>query len=279
MATATPDPSVHDRAVANVYALARHRKEGALLDLGVTVTTPTPVASATRASDGPIVLATPANSSSSGPATIVPSVRASAPASGDGLGALRSAVALALYVIDRKRYADNFVADYPVDKGGVTNDYGSDLVSAHLTPSGAAFPVAAIATLALAGDREAYQKLLLAAAVAQGGLAATYRTQLGHVVNAATPQETFEAIGSLSPGEQLASIATIDWCRRPVEALLAYRPAQQSTVATATPQPGAAMQFAARVRFLQSAIAQSATADCRVSSTRVRVRPVPESEQ
>jgi hypothetical protein len=269
VATPTPDPSLHEKAVAGVYALARRRDERALLALGIPITTPSPLSSPQR-TDGPVVLdaapspsAAPSAASSESPAA----------------GALTAAVALSLFLIDRNRYANTFVTDYPTDRDGVVNDYGTDFARADLVKAGSAFPVAALGALVLAGDDGAYAKLLRAATVSNGSLAATYRAQLRHVVMAAAPATTFEVLGSLSPAEQLGAIAGSGWCGNSISRLLAFRPASQSALVSG------------RVSLLQSAISQSASADClvapgvaprgaqrRARSPGVRVRPIPKRQ-
>jgi hypothetical protein len=294
VATPPPDPGLHEKAVAGVYELARRRDVTALLALGVPVSSSTP-SSSSNATDGPVELDVSKSPLPAGPGAMSPSpLSASSATPSATAGSLTSAVALALFVIDRKRYASNFVLSYPVDRVGVQDDYGADFARAHLARTGDAFPVAALGALALAGDSGAYAKLFQAAIVANGSLAEIYRAQLRHVVSAAAPATTFGVLDSFSRSEQMASIAEIGSCGRPIGALLAFRPAPPATLVASSPYPGAT-DFAARVSLLQSAISQSAAADCvaarsaprraphraprRAASPRVRVRPAPKRKQ
>jgi hypothetical protein len=287
LATSSPDPGLRDKKVAQIYAIARRHDEATLLSLGAGITKPLPPRSE-QPSEDPVVLEASPNASpeislgaSPSPSSVAPASLAEAP------DALAPAIALALFVIDRKRYAGTFVAEYPVDRDGVMNDYGADLTRAHLVATGAAFPVAALGAFALAGDSGAYAKLLRAANVASGSLGATYRAQLRHVVSVAPPAMTFEVLDSLSPADRLGSVTAMSWCRERSDVLLAFRPTAQPAGSASTPNPGAT-DFAARVRLLQSAIVQSTSADClaaratvshralhRSRLPRVRVRPAP----
>jgi hypothetical protein len=205
------------------------------------------------------------------------------------------AVSLALFTIDQKRYAREFVADYPTTSDALAVDYGRAFAAAHVEPAGALFPIHALGALARTGDDDAYRKLLAALPVTDGAIGEGYRAEVRSVIARTAPAASIDAFATLPVSTRLGAVASVDWCRRSPAALLAYRPTPEpaspsptasAATSVAMTSPAAApsaspTQSAAPtptppsvtdVASLQAAIAHAATVDCGLA--RANVRPV-----
>jgi hypothetical protein len=174
------------------------------------------------------------------------------------------AIALALFTIDRKRYAGEFVRAYPATHDALTFDYGSEFARANVAASGERFPIAAIGAIARGGDRDAFAKVLAAVATTDGRIGDAYRAQARRLIASAPPAATIAAFLALPPPTRLAAVSAIGWCRQPPAALLAYRPPPAplpapSSPASPSPPKGPS---AAEVASLQAAIRHATDVDC-----------------
>ena len=205
IAGADPTPNAaatRDREVAEVYAAAKAKDVSRLLGFVAQMPAPSPTAT-------PVAIEPSPAPSASG----LPQAPASAKPTSSPTPVPRfdPAIALALYVVDPKDYADSFVASYPSDTDGVVHDYGSRFVSAHVVPSGALFPIASLASLASGGDTHALLHLYEAMPASQGGIQAAYARQIA-IVSAHDPNRAIAAIAEAAPSARLDLLANAAWC-------------------------------------------------------------------
>jgi hypothetical protein len=122
------------------------------------------------------------------------------------------ALTLALYVGDRTTYRDAFVANYPTDDDGVTNDYGARLDRAHLTPKGSGYPIDALGYLAR-DNAAARRALFIASTRTTEPLHARYAAAIANVATA-RPAQTLATIVALDTPDRLAVESDGAWCAR-----------------------------------------------------------------
>ena len=201
------------------------------------------------------------------------------------------AIALALYTIDAKTYGRSFVDRYPGSRDTLMVDYGSAFQAAHVEPHGALFPIQSLGAFALAGDGDAYVKLLGALPVTDGSIGDAYRAQARAVMTKRPVDATIDAFAALPPAPRLGAVASVNWCRQSPAAILAFRPtptpspaasesasaspapsASPSSSPTPSPRPTRTPPSRASVEHLQAAIAHAAQVDCALARPRVTAR-------
>jgi hypothetical protein len=218
----TPDPAIaRDAEVSAIYALVKKRDMNGVLALAyppapVPSTSPVPSASMTAASAAPTAPAKPVTD---------------------------PAIALSLFMLDRDRYRDVFVAAYPHSLDGVNGDYGYRLDRAGLDPRGSQYPILAISGLATGGSDDARKALLGALPYAEGDLARVYDTQAARVLGTAPVRDALTDLATLPSQIRIAAVSEIDWCGRRPDALLAAAPESvpsepRPPATAAQPSPG-----------------------------------------
>ncbi|MBD5633301.1 MAG: hypothetical protein IAI49_02380, partial [Candidatus Eremiobacteraeota bacterium] len=202
--------------------------------LAVALVTPAPDASAARAATLERIYVLAKNHDETGLLAVHLETASPSPAP------LDPAAVLGLFTLDRKRYARDFVAAYPTTADALAFDYGRAFAAAGVEPSGALFPVHALGALARTGDDAAYRKLLSALPLTSGTLGDAYRSEVRHAIAKASPAASIDAFATLPLGAELGAVASVDWCRQPPAALLAYRPTPPPTPPAASESPSAA---------------------------------------
>jgi hypothetical protein len=211
----SPDPAVaRDAQVAIIYNLVKKHDEAGLLKLAY------PFASGTALSSPTVTASTDSMSPHAQGATgsAIPSAAPSPTKSID------PAVALSLFMLDRQRYRDLFVAAYPRSLDGVNGDFGYRLDRAALDPRGSEFPILAISGLATGGDDEARKAMLNAIPFATGRLADLYAAEAARVLTSVPANDAITDLATLPSQLRVAAVSEIDWCDRKPDAILAANP-------------------------------------------------------
>ncbi len=154
------------------------------------------------------------------------------------------AIALALFDLDRNRFAQDFIRTYPVSPDGVNGDYGTRLSRARLTRDGERFPIDALASFA-AASTIARERLLLALAHSDDARLPAYAEASGRVFVRMPPEAALAAFVALPVAERLAVTSEVDWCSHRPDRILAFVPTPVPTssatgAATAASSPSVA---------------------------------------